>query len=82
MMKLGSLSPKPFLLILGEDYKLLVKYLYRYGSVSSLVLIHFPLFFKTHQGILGIQVFFYLPHDYNNYKKLPKQNAGRDGEEA
>ena len=43
-MKLESLSPKPFLLILGEDYKLLVKYLCRYGSISSLVLIHFPLF--------------------------------------
>ena len=43
-MKLESLSPKPFLHILGEDYKLLVKYLCRYGLISSLVLIHFPLF--------------------------------------
>ena len=26
---------------------------------------------------------FYLPHDYNNYKKMPKKkNVGRDGEEA
>ena len=47
VMKLGSLSPKPFLLILGEDYKPLVKYVCRYGSISSLVLIHFPLFFKN-----------------------------------
>ena len=22
---------------------------------------------------------FYLPHDYNNYKKMPKKNVGRDG---
>ena len=26
--------------------------------------------------------FIYLPHDYNNYKKMPKKNVGRDGEEA
>ena len=40
-MKLGLLSPKPFLLILGEDYKLLVKYFCRCGSILSLVLISF-----------------------------------------
>ena len=27
-------------------------------------------------------VFIYLPHDYNNYKKMPKKNVGRNGEEA
>ena len=28
--------------------------------------------------------FIYLPHDYDNYKKMPKKkkNVGRDGEEA
>ena len=27
--------------------------------------------------------FIYLPHDYDNYKKMPKEkNVGRDGEEA
>ena len=27
-------------------------------------------------------VFIYLPHDYNNYKEMPKKNVGRNGEEA
>ena len=27
-------------------------------------------------------VFIYLPHDYNNYKEMPKNNVGRNGEEA
>ena len=27
-------------------------------------------------------VFIYLPHDYNNYKKMPKKSVARDGEEA
>ena len=26
-----------------------------------------------------IFVFIYLPHDYNNYKKMPKKNVGRHG---
>ena len=29
-------------------------------------------------------IFIYLPHNYNNYLKMPKEkkNVGRDGEEA
>ena len=27
-------------------------------------------------------VFIYLPHNYNNYKEMPKKNVGRNGEEA
>ena len=32
----------------------------------------------------GIYLVFYLPHNYNNYLKMPKEkkNVGRDGEEA
>ena len=29
-----------------------------------------------------ISYLFYLPHDYNNYKEMPKKNVGRNGEEA
>ena len=27
-------------------------------------------------------LFIYLPHDYNNYKEMPKKNVGRNVEEA
>ena len=27
-----------------------------------------------------ISYLFYLPHDYNNYKEMPKKNVGRNGE--
>ena len=27
-------------------------------------------------------VFIYLPHNYNNYKEMPKKKVGRNGEEA
>ena len=42
--------------------------------------------YNAHLGILGryFRYFIYLPHDYDNYKKMPKKkkNVGRDGEEA
>ena len=35
-----------------------------------------------HTSVKVFRYFIYLPHDYNNYKKMPKKNEGRDGEEA
>ena len=36
------------------------------------------------KGDRYFRYFIYLPHDYNNYNKMPKKkkNVGRDGEEA
>ena len=36
---------------------------------------------KTVQNSSYVFVFIYLPHDYNNHKKMPK-NVRRNGEEA
>ena len=80
---------KPSILLVSN--KLIVYYLDLlciFGHTNALQLpVDYIVIFVTVCALSFYFVFIYLPHDYNNYKKIPppppkKKNVGRNGEEA
>ena len=55
---------------------------YHYSLLFHPVSTTFPYLGKISSGGIFFRYFIYLPHDYNNFKKMPKKIVGRDGEEA